>query len=194
MRDGIGFLVFLLNTRQELASLTFEWFLIWTAILFGTMVMFREERNPRSAWTSTALVTGLFAVMVMHQVIPDYSRNQTLFGDGSPVLAEIESGSQIATVAHEFSEVPYYLNRSAIAHWASADSPEIAEFVGSQAACLLVVYKNTPLDEIKHMLPAGMTSTIIGERGMAKLIRVESSGLTRVAESPKGTSGDSLTH
>jgi dolichol-phosphate mannosyltransferase len=178
---ALGFLIFMISTRHTLPSLTFGWSLIWTAILLGTLLMIREERNPRSAWTSTTIATGLLAIMMMHQFVPDFSRNQTLFGIGSPILAEINPGLPVATVTHEFSEVPFYLNRSDIAHWESTDSPGLREFIDKHDECVLVVNKDVSDDQLLARFPAQASATVIANRGSAKILRVVRSAVASVA-------------
>ncbi len=45
----------------------------------------------------------------MHQLVPAYSRNQSLLGEDPNLRNHVAAADQVMTIAHEFSEVPFYL-------------------------------------------------------------------------------------
>ncbi len=169
---AIGFLFFLVATQQQVSMVTYGWALLWTTILVGSVLLFREQRKHPSAWRSSAIVAGLFSMMMMHHLLPAYSRDQTLFGAGSPMLQELATTPHVATLGHEFSDVPYYLNRSDIPHWDDLKSTGLTDFLRHNRESMLVINDSVAIDQLRSCLPGHAAATVIADQGRAKLVKV----------------------
>ena len=169
---AIGLLFFVVGTQSQVSLTTYGWALFWTTVLVGSILLFREQRDQNSAWKSSAWIAGLFGLMVMHHLLPAYSRHQTLLGDGSPIFHEFTSTDHVATLSYEFSEVPFYLNRTDMPHWRNADSRGLTEFLKSRPESILVINRTISVDQLRKQLPADASTTLIADRGPARIVRV----------------------
>lgn len=179
---ALGFLCFAMYSEPSSSLTIYAWALFWTGMLTVTVLLIREPSSPRSAWKSSALIAGAFSLMVMHHLLPAYSRSQTLFGAGSPFAGKDFSQSHIATVSHEFSAVPFYLNRSDIPHWTHPDLDELTDFVGQRQEAIIVVRDRATIAQLQRLLSRRASVEFIGRRGPAHVVRVRTP--SRIARSP----------
>ncbi len=172
---GVGFILFALVAQLEISTKTQVWALLWTILLVGTLLLMRDLRHRQTAWISSGLIAALLSVMVMHELVPAYSRSQTVFGKQSKLARQIEDLEiPIATVAHEFAEVPYYLGRSEMHHWMDTKSAGLDQFVRSHRESLLIVSRKHSLNDLRRVLPQDCRAMEITTRGPARVVRITS--------------------
>ncbi|QDV85723.1 glycosyltransferase [Stieleria magnilauensis] len=171
---GIGFVLFIAVSGAPLSPMTYAWAILWTGLLAATLLMFNDRRQAKLAWASSASVAFLLAVMVMHQTVPTYSRSQTIFGPDSPVNLQIATDSEppIATIAHEFSGVPFYLNRSDVTNFRSVSDTGLRDFVVRHQRSVLIVDQRVTANQLREKLPLGVTVKLIADRGRASIVEV----------------------
>ncbi len=187
---GVGFIVFILYIGLEIAFTTYLWGLLWTALLICSVLMLGDHRQSKFAWASSSVMAFLLAVMVMHQLVPAYSRQQTVFGPGSPIAKKFKSvpGQSIVTVSHEFSEVPFYLQRSDIAHLPVADAGQLRDLVADQGDTIVILDRHASLEELRSQLPQDVVMRTGIKRGPATFVHLSLTQPTsRIAETPDRT-------
>lgn len=180
---GVGFVFFSVIATREVSLGVFAWGLLWISLLVSSLVMLRDRHQAKFAWGSSTVAAFLLAVMVMHDLVPSYSRSQTLFGSGSPLGRElaVDSNPAMATVAHEFSEVPFYLDRSDIRNFRAVGDSGLQRFVRSHARSILIVNDGITPEQLADQLPDGSKLMVLGRRGPARLIEVCAPTPDRVA-------------
>ena len=111
--------------------------------------------------------------MFLHHLVPSYSRSQTIFASTKSAIEGIELNDSvpIATVAHEFSEVPFYLHRNDIQNYTSRDKLPLVDFVQNHRSTLLVVDRDMRIDELRELMPPETRLQSLGDRGPARLFR-----------------------
>lgn len=172
---GVGFVIFNIITVSEFSALIYLWAMLWTTLLVSSVILLNDRHQAKLAWFTSSGFSLLFAVMVMHQLIPAYSRSQTLFGDSSQSQRiAIADNVSIATIEHEFSEVPFYLQRTDVEHFGDIHDVNIDDFIAQHPDCILVVEKSVPPSEVRHHLPVGTELVGISERGPAKIYEIHS--------------------
>lgn len=171
---GFGFVVFIVLTQSDVSVGIYLWAMLWTSLLVSSLLLLSDRHQAKLAWLTSSSVAFLLAVMVMHHMVPIFSRSQTLFGESSPWNEQLAVASTpaIATIKHEFSEVPFYLDRRNIANFTEVDDPGVAAFVTNNPHCLLVVAHDVTTDDIRKRMPPGTELTELGERGPASIYRV----------------------
>ncbi len=186
---GVGFVVFVVVSGTEVSLAIFMWATLWSLLLATSLLLLCDRHQVKVAWASTSGVAFLFALMVMHQMVPQYSRGKTLFGPSSPLGEEIAIGSHppIATVAHEFSGVPFYLNRDDIPNFSDVNDDALRDFVNRHQRTVLIVENRTTIGQLRQQLPAGTKITPLDQRGSARLVEVMPGQETvRIAGRPRG--------
>ncbi|TWT50224.1 Undecaprenyl phosphate-alpha-4-amino-4-deoxy-L-arabinose arabinosyl transferase [Rubripirellula amarantea] len=186
---GIGFVVFVVITRTDLSTTSMLWGVLWTTLLASTVAFARRAKRDQLAWASTVAVGFLLSVMVMHQFVPAYSRAQSLFGPQSPLnlvmKKELDAQIPIATIAHEFSGVPFYLHRSDIENIDRVDDHQIERFVTLHKHSVLVVESRVTSDELAKHLPQHSRARTLGRRGQAQVFEVtRDETVNQIAEGP----------
>lgn len=177
---GIGFVAYVLITQVDVSITIYVWAMLWTCLLVSALALISGRHQAKNAWATSSIVAFLFSVMVMHQLLPMYSRSQTLFGSRNLEVEHVadalrgDSDLAIATVAHEFSGVPFYLNRTDVSNFKRVDSDELANFVAAQDRCVLIVKRDMPTTRLVNLLPIGAEIRPLGSRGIASLIEVVS--------------------
>lgn len=181
---GVGFVVFSVVSRNEVSLGIFAWGVLWTSLLVSSLILLRDRQNGSFAWRSSTVVVLLLAVMVMHHLLPEYSRSKSLFEPSSSVGRHLAGQSKpaIATVAHEFSEIPFYLDRSDIPNFSHVKEAELKRFVSENESCLLVIKNDINPEHLRRQLPVGAILKDLGERGSARLLEVEMAPTKRVAK------------
>lgn len=172
---GLGFVGFAIFSGIVTSTSAYLWGALWLALLITTLVlMFGQQQRANLAWGSTAVVACAFAVMMMHVMLPAYSRDQTLFAPGSRLTAQLAgaSGLAVATVAHEFSEVPFYLQRSDITNINSQQIERVGPFVAEHHDALLIVDRHVPIQRIRNQLPPDVSVAKVADRGAAQIWEV----------------------
>ncbi len=175
---GVGFVVYIVISELNVSMFTFLWAMLWTGLLASSLVLLNDRRQAKLAWASSSVVAFLLAVMVMHQTLPAYSRGQTLFGAGAvnmehaAAAIDSESPPPLATVAHEFSGVPFYLQRSDIVNFAAVEDQRLRQFVQQQRRVILVVDANVTTQQLASQLPANSSVHPLGRRGVANIVEV----------------------
>ncbi|SMP65468.1 dolichol-phosphate mannosyltransferase [Neorhodopirellula lusitana] len=171
---GVGFAVFVIMTASQASLSVYAWAMLWTSLLVTSLLLVGNRYQAKMAWASTIGVSFLFAVMMMHQMIPAYSRSQTLFGETSPLADKLAIGDwkSIATIDHEFSEVPFYLNRPDIANFLDVHDAGLTHFVSQSGRCLLVVDNQITRQQLSEQMPIGTKMTSLTQRGPAQIYEV----------------------
>lgn len=171
---GFGFVIYRVLTQSDVSVGTYLWAMLWTSMLMSSLLLLSDRHQAKLAWLTSSFVAFLFAVMVMHHMVPSYSRSQTLFGESSPLNKQLAvlSMPAIATIEHEFSEVPFYLERSNIANFREVEDSGLAEFATEHPNCLLFVEQNVTAAEVRSRLPEGTQLVELGGRGPATIYRV----------------------
>ena len=165
---ALGFLAYTYYSQSELSMALYLWTMIWTAIAVGSLLLIRSQPSSRNSWQRSTLITALFGFMVMHHLVPSYSRTQSLFGPESP-LHSIPA-SKIATISHEFSEVPFYLNRSDVAN---VSPQELRTHLADKDEALLIVHHRLLNSQLHQSLPADASIDFVARRGPAKILRFQ---------------------
>lgn len=181
---GVGFVIYSVISQQEISLVVFAWGVLWSTLLVSSLLMLRDRHQAKLAWGATSGVAFLLAMMVMHQMVPAYSRSQTLLGGPSPFVKQLATDQKpaIATVAHEFSEVPFYLNRSDIPNFDHVDDSGLAQFVSQHQRCILVVRDSVDPERLREQLPPGTQLQSLGQHGRAQLIEATIVSQDRVAK------------
>ncbi|TWU19457.1 glycosyltransferase [Allorhodopirellula heiligendammensis] len=171
---GFGFVIFVVLTQHNVSVGTYLWAMFWTSLLMSSLLLLSDRHQAKFAWITSSVVAFLFAVMVMHHMVPSYSRSRTLFGNSSPLNEQLAVSTvpAIATLEHEFSGVPFYLNRSNISNFANAEDARFGGFVRENPNCILIVEQKVSDEKIHKALPRGSELTMIGQRGQALIYRV----------------------
>ncbi|QDV40727.1 Undecaprenyl phosphate-alpha-4-amino-4-deoxy-L-arabinose arabinosyl transferase [Stieleria neptunia] len=174
---GVGFSAFIALTGANVSIANYVWILIWTSLLVGSLLMIADRHQVKYAWGSSSALALLLAVMVMHQIVPAYSRRQTIFAAASPSLAKIPLNAElpIATLSHEFSEVPFYLQRSDVRHFDGNNATALGEFIAENEHALIIMEKHVLIGQLRERLPDGTRIQLIDERGPARLLQVTAS-------------------
>jgi 4-amino-4-deoxy-L-arabinose transferase-like glycosyltransferase len=169
---GIGVVLYVVFSGMETTFATYVWGLVWTTFLIGSIVLFSDRSGRNHAWATTGGVSFLLVAMMLHQTLPLYGREETVFGPESPLVAELGElkGQSIVTVDHEFSEVPFYLGRSDIANFSIADSDRLARWVQGNGDTLVVLDEHVPSGRLIAQLPHDLIVRREQNRGPATLI------------------------
>jgi dolichol-phosphate mannosyltransferase len=166
---GVSFVLFVMVWTESSSITLFGWAMFWAMLLMVSLLLMADRHQAKIAWTSSAGVAFLFAIMVMHQMVPAYSRSQTLFGETSPLTEQIAENMRLpmATVSHEFAEVPFYLNRSDIPNFVDINETGLADFVSRSGVAILIVDEEVSSRELADQLSKTSSLTEVGRRGSA---------------------------
>ncbi len=85
---GVAAVVYIVVSGIDFSLSIYVWATLWTTLLVSALLLLSNRRQAEFAWASSAGAAFLLAVMMMHQVVPAYSRRQTLFGPASPLNAQ----------------------------------------------------------------------------------------------------------
>ncbi len=184
---GVSIVLFVIVWTESSSITLFGWAMFWAMLLMVSLLLMAERHQAKIAWTSSAGVAFLFAVMVMHQMVPAYSRSQTLFGETSPLTEQLAENIRlpIATVSHEFSEVPFYLNRSDIPNFVNIHESGLADFVSRAGMAILIVDDDISSRDLAEQLPKTSSLTEVGRRGSALIYEAtDHSAPSRIALVP----------
>ncbi|WP_442505556.1 glycosyltransferase [Novipirellula sp. SH528] len=188
---GIAFVIYITTYVGDTSTLIYAWATLWTVLLGGSLFLLIGKRHDtRFAWPASMGTAMLLAVMVMHQWVPMYSQGETLFGQASPLSEQIalQSNPAIATVAHEFSGVPFYLKRSDVANFGGLDDRRLRELVAANQRTVLVVEKRIPSKQVERYFPPGTRVRRLGNRGQAQVIEVVNpTAIAKRLESNRGS-------
>ncbi|QDV71135.1 Undecaprenyl phosphate-alpha-4-amino-4-deoxy-L-arabinose arabinosyl transferase [Rosistilla carotiformis] len=172
---GVGIVVYAIASGIDTSHAAYLWGVLWLLLsVVAVVVLVRRQQRPQVAWASSAIVALGFAVMMMHVMVPAYSRDRMLFVPDSPLTSQLNAdpGQAIATVAHEFSEVPFYLRRSDISNFNDHQIDRVGMFVAKHHDAILIVDERVPIDQIRDQLPRDLAVTKIADRGLAQLWEV----------------------
>ncbi len=171
---GVAFAMFTVVFSDTFSIGIYAWAMLWAGLLVSSLVMLGDRHQAKLAWASSTSFTFLFVVMVMHHTVPAYSHSQSLFGTHSPLHDQLAVAENlpIATINHEFSEVPFYLNRSDITNFANVSDAGLAAFVTARQRCILIVENRVTPRQLVQQLPAGVKLTAAGDRGTAHIYEV----------------------
>jgi len=158
----------------EVSLKTYAWALLWTFLLVWTVILIRDRRYANYAWGLSAIVASLLLMMLMHDAIPSHSRSRTFAGPTSPLVHVFRDKSRpaIATVSHEFSEIPFHLNRSDVQHFANIGDEGLHRFANSHENLLLVVTNDVEVEQLSRLLPPETTTTIQHQRGKVRVFEI----------------------
>lgn len=147
---------------------------------FILMCLRRQLVRPKLAWGVCALTTLLVAVVVLHREIPGYAKAHTVFGPASPLRTDSMAKLPLMTVGHEWSEVPFYLNRNDITHVESLENAS-SRFGEMDAHTLLLVARRPKAGRnVSPLLPSGLRVIASADRGHAMLLVIEKEGQSDV--------------
>ncbi|MGV3486038.1 MAG: dolichol-phosphate mannosyltransferase, partial [Planctomycetaceae bacterium] len=182
---GVGFVLFLILCLEQLSVVHFSWAMLWTTMLITSLLLLADRHQAKIAWGTSTGVAFLFSVMLMHLVVPAYSRSRTLFGDSSSLAKQlnVDTRTPIATIDHEFSEVPFYLRRADIANFTGDQvrGGGIGEFVSRSGGAILIVDNDTDPSAMLARLPAQARLIELAHRGSAIIYQVTAIPNTRIA-------------
>ncbi|MEN1681614.1 MAG: glycosyltransferase [Planctomycetota bacterium] len=144
-------------------------------LLLAVEFLRRRVRRPDLAWGVTAVAALVLAALVLHREIPRYAASQTLFGPTSPLRRELASDPAIhvVTVGHEWSEVPYYLNRTAIENVDWLETENVARNGRTNCRVLIVARQSIETADLMRSLPRAGHLVSIAERGKAQVLLVD---------------------
>ncbi|MEM9367724.1 MAG: glycosyltransferase [Planctomycetota bacterium] len=147
------------------------------ATLVGTSLLYFSSRHRHIDWAATASVSILLLIFSLHQLVPAYSYTRTVFAGARRSVHEIglEPSTPVATIGHEFSEVPFYLKREDILNLRSSQDPSLVEFANDHDVAVLVVRSDILVGEVYSQLPPGMRVQSLEHRGPAHLLRLSRS-------------------
>ncbi|TWU51406.1 glycosyltransferase [Rubripirellula reticaptiva] len=173
---GVGFVIFALYEGFESSYSLYLWAMLWTTLLVSSLLMLSDRHQGKLAWASSAGITTLFVVMVMHQMVPMYSRSQTILGVGSPLAKAVGVLAEhpVVTISHEFSEIPFYLQRSDVIHLRSADARRLQSLVESRGAVTVILDKHLSPEQLAKELPGYLAVRTGMQRGPATFVRLSS--------------------
>ncbi len=171
---GVGFVVYALCAGLEVTFSLYLWGLLWSALFVGSIVMLGDRHQGKFAWAPSAAATSLFAVMMMHQMLPIYSRSQTILGTGSPLNASLASitDQPFVTVSHEFSEIPFYLQRKDVVHLSDTGSGSLQGILETHGQAIVVLDRRISVETLRKDLPKDCVIKTGIERGPAILVYV----------------------
>ncbi len=145
-------------------------------ILLSLAILFRRYLNhPAASWGVCIATTLVAAAFVLHREIPQYSLAQTLLGPTSPLREQFAPTVElpVVTVGHEWSEVPFYLNRSDIANIDNLESVDITH-QGAKAGRVLLITRISGEDRKGFpKLPPDSRVLSTADRGRARLLLLE---------------------
>jgi dolichol-phosphate mannosyltransferase len=166
--------IYVMLATNQATIVWYGWAIFWTSLVVTSLLLLGDRHQAKFAWATCTGVTFLFAVMVMHQIVPAYSRVQTLFGESSPLVRQLAMTQQspIATMDHEFSEVPFYLNRNDIPNFEGHRDQRLSDFVSRHGAVTLIVNHNLAVAEILAQLPGDARLQPVVQRGSANIYQI----------------------
>lgn len=132
------------------------------------------SRNRQFSWGLTGSITILSLAFFLHHVVPAYSKTQTVFAKPESRFIEIglSPSTPVATIGHEFSEVPFYLDRVDVVNFESQNDPAFIEFANEHPLAVLIIHRDIPVAEFCSQLPTGMQIQSLKVRGPAHLLRL----------------------
>ncbi|MDV6033247.1 MAG: glycosyltransferase [Phycisphaera sp. RhM] len=169
---GVGLIAYFSLGTEGFGVGMFAWTMVWGAILVCSLQLIGDRRYRQFAWGSSALLSFAILTLLLHQLVPSYSQTQKIFAAKGSTLIGVQHDDSmpVATIGHEFSEVPYYLNRKNVFNFSSKSDPGIYEFTRDHADALLVVRRDILIGEIQNQLPEGTRLQTLGVRGPARLL------------------------
>jgi dolichol-phosphate mannosyltransferase len=169
---GLGVVLYVVFSGMETTFSTYIWGLIWATFLTSSVVLLIDRRRLNHAWATAGGASFLLVAMVMHQTLPLYGREETVFGPESPLIADMGdlNGQSIVTMDHEFSEVPFYLGRSDIANFPVSDANRLTQWVRRKGDTLLVLDEDVSADLLIEKFPDELVVRREQQRGPATLI------------------------
>ncbi len=189
---GVAFVLFVMQTTGEATAALFGWAMLWATLLMTSLLLMADRYHASIAWGTSTGVAALLAVMTMHQMVPAYSRSQTVVGDTSPLAEQLTADTrlQIATINHEFSEIPFYLDRNDIRNFADVEDPKLGEFVAKSGSAILIVDDRIAPQDVLRQLPERSKLIEVGHRGSALMYHATRvTGSTRIAMVPDASKG-----
>jgi dolichol-phosphate mannosyltransferase len=145
-------------------------------ILMSLMVSFhRYLQHPAASWSVCLATTLVTAALVLHREIPHYALAHTLMGPTSPIRKQFASAGDIpvVTVGHEWSEVPFYLNRSDIAQFDNLQSVNFIRQEARAGKVLLIARTSDGKRDRLPTLPPHIRIISTADRGRARLMLLE---------------------
>lgn len=152
------------------------WLAACGGILTSLVILFhRYLQHPAASWSVCIATTLIAAAFVLHREIPQYALAQTLLGPTSPIREQFisEDDISVVTVGHEWSEVPFYLNRSDIANIDNLGSMDLLQKGESVRKVLLITKISSENPDSLPMLPTDSRVLSIADRGRARLMLLE---------------------
>ncbi len=173
---GIGFVIFNLCTGLEISLATCFWGALWAVLLICTVLLFGEHQHGRNVWLTTAGFAFLLVLMGMHYLVPEYSRAQTVFGVNTPLVehANAVHDQPLVTISHEFSEVPFYLQRSDIVHMRRADAAKLNELVAQHGDTMVVLDRSIDVGKLRSKLSSDVIFQAVVQQGPATILLLSS--------------------
>lgn len=160
-------------TDSDSRWLVISWGIAWLMLGLVFAAVQNRLRTPMAAWSGATLTTALFAIMMMHEALPAYSRSQTLLGSAGTVVDLVGDAEQVLTFGHEFSEVPFYLNRSDIEHWQAIDLGKLSQTVAGHRRAILFVPQRYDLELIRAKLPVMTKMNVVTQRSSGQLVQLQ---------------------
>ncbi len=174
---GIGFGVFVLNNGLEAPAVAWSLMAAWALLVAVALALLLRQMNTRAGWGAAVVSALLLSSLVFHRELPRYAQAQTIFGPGSPLIAQLNAKDPlvVATVAHEWSGIPFDLGRNDIHHFDNLESPELRKLAAEHPRILIVMRHRQDVTALQEQLPADALLTTIAVRGPARLVMVTAS-------------------
>lgn len=185
---GVGFAIFCGSTGVETVAVAVSLGVAWMAVTVFSQVLRFRRQSGAVAWGFSLGMMALLSIVVTHREMPLYAAQRTLFGPGSPLAKQAASFNSlpIATLSHEWAEVPFYLGRNNVQNLTKFDPVQFASIVSSEKRLLVVIRKKDDPRAFASLLPAGAEMRPLITRGPGTLFEVIA-GPDAVAQSPDST-------
>ncbi len=179
---GVGFAIFCAIDGLESVSVATGFAVVWLALGLATLLLRRSIANPTVGWGVTLAMASALGVLVTQREMPRYASEHTLFGAGS-VMAEdglADPNTPIVTLAHEWAEAPFYLDREDIKNIGYGDTEAITQAIDAAGRVLVVMRSKDDVQVLLDDLPAETSSRVVGRGGRG--VVYEFSAVSSVAD------------
>jgi 4-amino-4-deoxy-L-arabinose transferase-like glycosyltransferase len=170
---GFSIVLFVIVWTDTISVSLFGWTVLWLMLLMVSLFVITDRRQMKIVWPSALAIAFVFVAMAMHQMVPTYSRSQSLLDNALLLAGKLDLSKQppIATIGHEFAEVPFYLDRSDIVHFENVDENGIDDFVSNSEKVILIVSDRITPSELANRLPKTASLDKVGHRGSATIFQ-----------------------
>ncbi|WP_428307938.1 glycosyltransferase [Lacipirellula sp.] len=167
---GIGFTIFMLMSGLESWTAGAAISGLWILLAAGAALSMRRWPTPAFQWSVCVSVTLILSAVVLHRNIPRFALAETVFGSGSPVALDVRGTIPMATIGHEWSSVPFDLDRNDVQHFEANCMSDLIEYAGQHEQAILVLKTDQQVEYLRKSLPPGKHLIKVADRGPAKVV------------------------